>query len=183
MRATMEKCSGLPAKQRKLNPLLREVESTSKSSRLDIVPVEILSEILHHVASPKDVLSVARCNKRLRATLLNPSNVMIWRRARSNCVVPGLPPPPLDWSESAYAAFIFDSGICHVCRTHSYPFFIPSHTRLDLWCLNQANVFLLCHQGPSLREGLYSNSFASTPSSNSTVGSKNAAKYSIGTSR
>jgi hypothetical protein len=122
-RATMEKCSGLPAKQRKLNPLLREVESTSKSSRLDIVPVEILSEILHHVASPKDVLSVARCNKRLRATLLNPSNVMIWRRVRSNCVVPGLPPPPLDWSESAYAAFIFDSGICHVCRTHSYPFF------------------------------------------------------------
>lgn len=120
----MHKCSGLPAKRRKLNPLPREVKPIAKSSCLDVVPVEILAEILHHVTSPKDVLSVARCNKRLRATLLNPSNVMIWRRARSNCVVPGLPPPPPDLSESTYAAFIFDSGICHVCRTHSYPFFI-----------------------------------------------------------
>jgi hypothetical protein len=122
--ATMEKCSGLPAKQRKLDSSPRGAKSAPKASRLDNVPVEILAEILHHVTSPKDVLSVARCNKRLRATLLNPSNVMIWRRARSNCVVPNLPPPPLNWSESTYAAFIFDSGICHVCRAHSCPFFI-----------------------------------------------------------
>ena len=120
----MKKRSG-PAKQRKLNPSPREVKPIPKSSRLDVVPVEILAEILHHVTSPKDVLSVARCNKRLRATLLNPSNVMIWRHARSNCVVPDLPPPPPNLNEATYAAFIFDSGICYVCRTHSYLFVNP----------------------------------------------------------
>src|SRR6266702_1503026 len=122
---TMEECSDLPAKKRKLGLPSRETNSTSQPSRLDIVPVEILAEILYYVTSPKDVLSVARCNKRLCATLLNPSNVMIWRRARSHCIVPGLPPPPPGWSESAYAAFIFDPGNCHVCRVHSYPLFMP----------------------------------------------------------
>ncbi|KAH9074257.1 hypothetical protein EDB83DRAFT_2219195 [Lactarius deliciosus] len=104
------------AKKRKLDPGCLSSEAKSQQSRLDIVPVEILAEILYYVTSPKDVLSVARCNRRLRTTLLNPSNIMIWRRARSHCIVPGLPPPPPGWSESAYAAFIFDAGNCHVCR-------------------------------------------------------------------
>ncbi|KAI0261582.1 hypothetical protein BC834DRAFT_458879 [Gloeopeniophorella convolvens] len=86
-----------------------------RPSALDILPVEILAEVLSHVNSPKDVLSVARCNKNLRATLLNPSNVVIWRRAREQCIVPGLPPPLPGWSELAYAAFIFDPGCCDVC--------------------------------------------------------------------
>lgn len=125
----MEECSRLPPKRRKLDPGCfpspREAKSTSQPSRLDVVPVEILAEIFCYVTSPRDVLSVARCNKKLCATLLDPSNVIIWRHARSNCIVPGLPPPPPSWSESAYAAFIFDTGNCHVCRIHSYPFFIP----------------------------------------------------------
>jgi hypothetical protein len=116
----MEECPDIPAKTTKARSCMLAVrDATSQPSRLDIVPVEILAEILYHVTSPKDVLSVARCNKRLCATLLNPSNVMIWRRARSNCIVPGLPPPPPGWSESAYAAFIFD---CRKLSCMSHPF-------------------------------------------------------------
>ncbi len=114
-----------PAKRQKLDPgcsSSREANHAFQPSHLNIVPVEILAEILYYVTSPNDILSVARCNKRLCATLLNPSNVMIWRRARRNCVVPGLLPPPQGWSESAYAAFIFDAGSCHVCRVHFNPF-------------------------------------------------------------
>ncbi|KAH9164864.1 hypothetical protein EDB89DRAFT_1837322, partial [Lactarius sanguifluus] len=99
---------------------------------LDIVPVEILAEILYYVTSPKDVLSVARCNRRLCTTLLNPSNVMIWRRARSHCIVPGLPPPPPGWSESAYAAFIFDAGNCDVCYVWTQRMFISFVIRARL---------------------------------------------------
>ncbi|KAI0277842.1 hypothetical protein BC826DRAFT_705559 [Russula brevipes] len=93
----------------------RKEEQAHQLSRLERVPLEILAEILLYMNSPKDVLSVARCSKNLCATLLNPSNVMIWRRARAHCVVPGLPPPPPGWSESAYAAFIFDRGNCCIC--------------------------------------------------------------------
>ncbi|KAH9027039.1 hypothetical protein EDB84DRAFT_316309 [Lactarius hengduanensis] len=121
------------AKKRKLDPgCLPSREVKSQPSRLDIVPVEILAEILYYVTSPKDVLSVARCNRRLCTTLLNPSNVMIWRRARSHCIVPGLPPPPPGWSESAYAAFIFDAGNCDVCGVWTQRMFLSFIVRVRL---------------------------------------------------
>ena len=96
----------------------REGGRSSSLSCLELIPLEILAEVLSHVNSPKDVLSVARCSKHLCATLLNPSNVTIWRRARLHCVVPNLPPPLPGWSESAYAAFIFDEGRCEVRHGH-----------------------------------------------------------------
>lgn len=110
---------GSSAKRQRLDNHESEREGqTSRLSRLERIPLEILAEVLFHVNSPKDVLSVTRCSKHLCATLLNPSNVMIWRRARGHCVVPDLPPPLPGWSESAYAAFIFDSGKCYVRHTH-----------------------------------------------------------------
>ncbi|KAH9051082.1 hypothetical protein EDB87DRAFT_1572314 [Lactarius vividus] len=121
------------AKKRKLDPgCLSSREAKSQPSHLDIVPVEILAEILYYVTSPKDVLSVARCNRRLCTTLLNPSNVMIWRRARSHCIVSGLPPPPPGWSESAYAAFIFDAGNCHICGVRTQRMFLSFVARIRL---------------------------------------------------
>jgi len=96
---------------------MQEEERTSLLSCLERIPLEILAEVLSYVNSPQDVLSVTRCSKHLCTTLLNPSNVMIWRRARRHCVVPDLPPPLPGWSEPAYAAFIFDSGSCYVCCT------------------------------------------------------------------
>ncbi|KAI0064326.1 hypothetical protein BV25DRAFT_1823310 [Artomyces pyxidatus] len=90
-------------------------DAVSTVACLDKMPVEILSEILFYVPSPKEVLAVTRCNKHLCATLLNPSNISIWRRAREECTVGALPPPFDGWSESAYAAFVFDGGNCEVC--------------------------------------------------------------------
>lgn len=105
-----------PSKRQRLDnhEIEREGGRSSLLSCLELIPLEILAEVLSYVNSPKDVLSVARCSKHLCATLLNPSNVMIWRRARRHCVVPDLPPPLPGWSESAYAAFIFDEGHCYV---------------------------------------------------------------------
>ena len=113
-----ENTSPPPKRQRLDKHKEREGESFSSLSRLELIPLEILAEVLSYVNSPKDVLSVARCSKHLCATLLNPSNVMIWRYARRHCVVPNLPPPPPGWSESAYAAFVFDEGHCHVRHGH-----------------------------------------------------------------
>jgi F-box domain len=98
-----------------LHEILREGERAFPAlPRLDRVPLEILAEILSYVNSPQDVLSVARCNKHLRATLLNLYNEVIWRRARRHCIVPGIPDPLPGWSESVYAAFIFGAGNCFV---------------------------------------------------------------------
>lgn len=108
-----------PSKRQRLDK--REIEREGRPlllSWLELIPLEILAEVLSYVNSPKDVLSVARCSKHLCATLLNPANVMIWRRARRHCVVPNLPPPLPGWSESAYAAFVFDEGHCCVCHGH-----------------------------------------------------------------
>ena len=105
-------------RQRLDGEIEREGGRSSPLSCLELIPLEILAEVLSYVNSPKDVLSVARCSKHLCATLLNPSNVIIWRRARHHCVVSGLPAPPPGWSESAYAAFVFDEGHCYVRHGH-----------------------------------------------------------------
>jgi len=108
------------SKRQRLDRRQTELEGGRSSllSCLELIPLEILAEVLSYVNSPKDVLSVARCSKHLCATLLNPSNVMIWHRARRHCVVPDLPPPLPGWSEPAYAAFIFDEGHCYVRHGH-----------------------------------------------------------------
>jgi hypothetical protein len=134
----------------------REEEQAHQLSRLDRVPLEILAEILLYMNSPKDVLSVARCSKNLCATLLNPSNVMIWRRARLHCVVPDLPPPPPGWSESAYAALIFDGGNCYVRhRFTSWPSLRNCHSYLDLSRPYEPDVLVVCRPGSSMRHGLF----------------------------
>jgi hypothetical protein len=119
-----------PAKRQKPDEgKIEREEQTSQLSRLERTPLEILAEILFHVNSPHDVLSVARCSKHLCATLLNPSNVMIWHRARRHCVVPDLPPPLPGWCESAYAAFIFDPGNCYV-RIAQIAYFMTRNSEL-----------------------------------------------------
>jgi hypothetical protein len=126
-----------PSKRQRLDKreIEREGGRSSLLSRLELIPLEILAEVLSHVNSPKDVLSVARCSKHLCATLLNPSNVMIWRHARLHCVVPNLPPPLPGWSESAYAAFLFDEGHCDVRHGH---FHKPDHH-------DKCNFTQVCH--------------------------------------
>ena len=120
------------SKCQKLDKHETELEGGHSSllSCLELIPLEILAEVLSYMNSPKDILSVARCSKHLCATLLNPSNVMIWHRARRDCVVPDLPPPLPGWSESAYAAFVFDGGHCYVRYCH-FTHYLDNHDRCN----------------------------------------------------
>ncbi|KAG7092723.1 hypothetical protein E1B28_009052 [Marasmius oreades] len=83
--------------------------------RLSKLPVELLAEILLYTESPRDVLSVARSCKALCYTLLYETNQFIWRYCRMNCKPEPLPEPVPRFTESAYAAFVFDKSDCEVC--------------------------------------------------------------------
>lgn len=84
-------------------------------SRLESLPVELLSEVLSYMPTPNDILNVTRTSRYLCLTLLNPSNVPIWVTARENSAGGPVPEPPAGWSEPAHAAFLFDGGRCEVC--------------------------------------------------------------------
>ncbi|KAJ7512674.1 hypothetical protein B0H11DRAFT_1946827 [Mycena galericulata] len=80
------------------------------------LPFELIAEILIYTASPKDVLSVARCNKYLCTTLLRENSAFIWRSVRKNCAPAPLPDPQaIHLTESAFAALVFDPGHCMEC--------------------------------------------------------------------
>lgn len=61
--------------------------------------------------TPKDLLSLARTTKSLRAFLMSRNSRLFWKTARRN--MEDLPPCPADLSEPAYANLLFDSH-CHV---------------------------------------------------------------------
>lgn len=81
---------------------------------LHTLPFDILAEILFHAQSPKVVLAVARTSKTLCSNLLDPGSSFIWRIARKDCLPRALPEPSSNFTESSYAAFIFDYGKCDV---------------------------------------------------------------------
>ena len=95
-----------------------------KPCYLSKMPFELLAEILQFTTSPKDILAVSRCSKFFCATLLNPSSTYIWRHARTVCKPDPLPDPLPTFTESSYAAFVFDGGECEV-RVLGSHIFIP----------------------------------------------------------
>lgn len=81
--------------------------------RFSALPFELLAAILCFTTT-KDVLSVARCNQHLCQFLVNfPTCNFIWRQARANTSTP-IPDPLPNVTESAYAALLFDHGVCEV---------------------------------------------------------------------
>lgn len=78
------------------------------------LPLELLAEILMYTASPRDVLAVARTSKYFCDTLLSSSSTFIWRTARQQCVPLPVPEPISTFTESSYAAALFDPGLCEV---------------------------------------------------------------------
>lgn len=88
-------------------------EATVKPCHIMSMPFEILAEILLYTTSPRDVLAVARCSKFFCATLLYPTAVYIWKNARKVCRPP-LPEPLPIYTESSFAALVFDGGECEV---------------------------------------------------------------------
>jgi hypothetical protein len=85
---------------------------------LGSVPLELLAEIMSYT-TPRDVLALARTSKYFCATLVsNPACEFIWKRARAR-FEPTIPAPTPNFTEPAYAAFLFDSGVCEVsCPLH-----------------------------------------------------------------
>lgn len=81
---------------------------------LERMPMEILAEILSYSSSPQDILALARCSKFFCATLTNKSSDFIWRQARTRCLPRAIPEPTPNFTESSYAALIYDSGPCEV---------------------------------------------------------------------
>ena len=101
--------------------LALQIDPLTKPSPFVVLPVELLSEILIYTGSPQYVLAVARTCKVLCQTLLSTTNQFIWREARRACAIDRatgpvcLPDPPIEFfGEAAYAAFVFDSGVCEV---------------------------------------------------------------------
>ena len=78
------------------------------------LPYELLAEFASYLASP-DLLSLARSCKLFCNTLVDAESTPIWRTARANCMPNPLPDPCApSWTESSYAAFVFDDVPCDV---------------------------------------------------------------------
>ncbi|THH28359.1 hypothetical protein EUX98_g5829 [Antrodiella citrinella] len=102
---------------------------------LNWIPLEILAEVLLNTASPRDAVALARCSKFFCATLVNnPSTSYIWKSLRQKR---SIPPPMPNWTESSYAAFLFDEGPCEVCKKKFNGFLYSFSLRLRLCGTNQ----------------------------------------------
>ncbi|KAH8120450.1 hypothetical protein DFH11DRAFT_1739563 [Phellopilus nigrolimitatus] len=112
-------------------------EETEPSQRdlFSILPFELLDEILSRT-SPKEVLALARCSRYFCNTLVNESAARIWKASRASCV-PRLPDPTPNFTESAYAAYIFDGGSCENCKKHTDNYYKSFSLRLRLCDNNQ----------------------------------------------
>ena len=103
-----------------LSACLPKSESASRQSLFLTLPLELLAEILVQTNSPRDVLAVARTSKFFCSTLVcNPAANFIWRIVRKKCLPSPLPDPTSNFSEAAYAAFVYDGGHCEVSNNHS----------------------------------------------------------------
>ena len=95
--------------------LLQECSKLESPCYLSCIPMELLAEILLYLPSTRCILAVARCSKYFCDTLVtNKSSVFIWRNVRSTCKPYAIPEPTPNFTEPAYAAFIFDGGECEV---------------------------------------------------------------------
>lgn len=92
---------------------------TKPTDPLTFLPLELLREILVGTRSTRDVLAVARCNKHLWKTLTGPPADFIWKGTRQVAVPQPLPDPPSQLSETAYAAMVFDGGLCEICEKYT----------------------------------------------------------------
>jgi hypothetical protein len=92
-----------------------EPTGNPKKCYLTLMPFELLAEILIYTASPRDILALARTSQFFCATLVNRnSSVFIWRNARHYAKPQAIPDPTPDFTEPAYATFLFDGGKCEV---------------------------------------------------------------------
>ncbi|KAL5518868.1 hypothetical protein ACEPAH_551 [Sanghuangporus vaninii] len=88
--------------------------SPPKRDLISTLPWELIAEILS-MTTPKEVLALARCSRHFCDSLvINPRSKCIWESARVYCR-PKIPDPTPNFTEPAYAAYIFDGGPCEQC--------------------------------------------------------------------
>ncbi|KAI0692010.1 hypothetical protein C8T65DRAFT_670127 [Cerioporus squamosus] len=75
------------------------------------LPLDVLIEIFGFI-HPRDLLSLARTTREFRDFLMSRNAISFWKESRKQ--VEGLPDPPTDVSEPAYANFLFFNQ-CHGC--------------------------------------------------------------------
>lgn len=108
--------SGRRARQKRRRKELPGLAANEEPECLfEKLPHELLAEILIYTRSPQTALAVARCSKFLCMTMTNSSSAYIWRKTRQ-AALPPLPEPFNAFTESAYASFLFDSGLCEVSQ-------------------------------------------------------------------
>ncbi|OCB85681.1 hypothetical protein A7U60_g7332 [Sanghuangporus baumii] len=89
--------------------------SPPKRDLISTLPWELIAEILS-MTTPKEVLALARCSRHFCDSLvINPRSKCIWESARMHCR-PKIPDPTPNFTEPAYAAYIFDGGPCEMYR-------------------------------------------------------------------
>ncbi|KAI5123768.1 hypothetical protein M0805_000357 [Coniferiporia weirii] len=135
-------------KKQKLRAASPKDSVEPQSMVLSTLPLELLAEILTRT-SPKDMLSLARCSRYFCDILVkNPDATFIWRGARKSCCPP-VPDPTSNFTEPAYAAYIFDGGPCEQCGKYSNEFYKSFSLRLRI-CNNQK-----CYKNWKLEKAFY----------------------------
>jgi hypothetical protein len=100
-----------PSKRRKVTINTANPTASTSPTRITCLPLEILAEIFSYISSPRTVLALARSSKFFCATFTSPTADFIWR---ARCASSPIPDPTPNFTEAAYAAFIFDAGVCDV---------------------------------------------------------------------
>ncbi|KAI0356088.1 hypothetical protein OH77DRAFT_1402228 [Trametes cingulata] len=116
------------SKKRRSNPPAADgtLENRIPRCLLQNLPLELLAEILSYTSSTRDVLALSRTNRHFRSVLVNsPATDFIWRHARARYVLGAIPDPLPGLAEATYAALLFDSGVCEVCRKNTH---MPYHS-------------------------------------------------------
>ncbi|KAJ7586777.1 hypothetical protein C8J56DRAFT_945546 [Mycena floridula] len=78
-------------------------------------PLDILFEAFSYL-EPVDIMRLSRTSKDLRTLLMTRSSAFVWRQARANVDIPGLPEPLPSTSEPEYANLI-PNDVCHHCNS------------------------------------------------------------------
>ncbi|KAL1731916.1 hypothetical protein EV714DRAFT_283030 [Schizophyllum commune] len=76
------------------------------------VPLDIALETLQYL-KPGELVALARTCKQIRSLLLSGQLTPVWKASRA---MYGIPPPPPERSEIAWAQFLFGRKICHHCE-------------------------------------------------------------------
>ncbi|KAI0631100.1 hypothetical protein C8Q77DRAFT_1159804 [Trametes polyzona] len=94
-------------------------QSNLEKCQLARLPLELVAEVLLFLPSTRDVLAVSRINRHFRTILVgNPATEFIWRNVRARCPQGRIPDPPPGMAESAFAALLFDHGVCEASNCH-----------------------------------------------------------------